>query len=73
MVDEDIIQRLATLLNKNYQLLTRKTVTGKNVYKLQVGDRPTLIYLFPRILPHLSERRKQVVQQCIEQQDAWKE
>ena len=64
MVDEDIIQRLAEYLNKNYFTLTRKTIKEKTVYKLNVGDRATLTYLYPRIFPFLGKRRRIEVQKA---------
>ena len=72
MVDEDVIQRLAKLLNKNYSEVTRRTKTGKTVYKLNVGDRETLMYLFPRLLPHFGKRRKETVQKAIDLLNEWK-
>lgn len=73
MVDEDIIQRLAEYLNKNYSTLTRKTIKEKTVYKLNVGDRATLTYLYPRICPFLGKRRKIEVQKGIDALNAWEE
>jgi hypothetical protein len=39
MVDEDIIQRLSKLLDKSYFSPSRKTVTGKQVYTLHIGEK----------------------------------
>lgn len=72
MVDEDVIARLSHLLNKTYFSPRRKTSTGKTVYILHVGDRETLEYLLPRLLPYFGARRTQRVQECIDALDAWK-
>ena len=39
MIDEDIISRVAKLLNKNYYIPSRLTSTGKKVYICHIGDR----------------------------------
>lgn len=44
MVDEDIISRVAKLLNKNYYTPSSLTTTGKKVYICYIGDRKTLIF-----------------------------
>lgn len=71
MVDEDVIKMVATLLNKSYFSPARKTATGKQVYILHIGDRKTLSYLLPRLLPYLGKRRTQQVQECIDALFSW--
>jgi hypothetical protein len=72
MVDEDIIARVAYLLNKKYFSPSRLTVTNKKVYVCHICDRKTLIYLFPKILPFMGQRRKEIIEQCIQELDNWK-
>nr|YP_010835622.1 hypothetical protein NQY40_pgp021 [Ulva meridionalis]WFS80090.1 hypothetical protein [Ulva meridionalis] len=55
MTDEDIIYRVAKLLNKKYYIPSRLTKTGKKVFVCYIGDRKTLIYLLPKILPYMGE------------------
>lgn len=57
MVDEDVIAKVAKMLCKDYFCPNRKTVTGKQVYKISIQSRPILTYLLPLLLPHLSQRR----------------
>lgn len=71
MTDEDVIAHLAKLLKKNYFVEKRKTVTGKSVYKLAVGNRKLLSYLYPLILPHLSTRRQKAFQESMDAIDDW--
>ncbi len=71
MVDEDVIKKVADLLNKMYFSPSRKTSKGKTVYTLHIGDRDTLIYLLPRLLPYLGKRRQENVQKCIDVLTAW--
>jgi hypothetical protein len=65
MTDEDIICRVAMLLNKNYFSPSRLTKTGKNVYICHIGDRTTLIYLLPKLLPYMGKRRQKIIQECL--------
>lgn len=67
MVDEDVIQRFAKLVNKNVISPKRKTVTGKTVYIVHVGDRGTQSYLLPKIYPWMGTRRKQQIKQNLNQ------
>jgi hypothetical protein len=73
MVDEDIIARVASLLNKKYfsPIISRLTVTNKKVYVCHIGDRQTLIYLFPKILPYMGKRRKEIIETCIKELQNW--
>ena len=50
MTDEDVIAKVAALLGKNYFSLSRRTSSGKMVYKVAVSDRATLLILLPRLL-----------------------
>lgn len=75
MIDENFIAKLAKLVNKNYYSPSRKTATSKKVFICHVGDRPTLLYLLPHLLPHISKRRKKQIQNYINllnQYVAWK-
>lgn len=71
MVDEDVIKKVADLLNRTYFSPSRKTSKGKAVYTLHIGDRDTLIYLLPRLFPYLGKRRQESVQKCIDVLTAW--
>ena len=72
MVDEDIIARVAYLLNKNYFSPSRLIVKNKKVYVCHIGDRKTLIYLLPKILPYMGKRRKEIIKTCIKELNNWK-
>ena len=72
MVDEDVIARVADLLNKNYFSPSRLTVKNKKVYVCHIGDRQTLVYLFPKILPYMGKRRKEIIKTCIKELENWK-
>ena len=72
MVDKDGIQKVAKLMNKSYFSASRKTSTGKTVYSVHIGDRATLSYLLPVLLPHLGEHRQKSVQECLDALTAWK-
>ena len=71
MVDEDVISKLAKMVNKSYFSPSRKTVKNKIVYTLHIGDRATLLYLLPRVLPYLGKRRQERVRVCIDALHAW--
>lgn len=71
MVDQDVIEKVAKLVNKSYFSLSRKTSTGKTVYTVHIGDRATLSYFLPRLIPYLGKRRQKSVQQCIDALTAW--
>ena len=71
MIDEDIISRVAKRLNKNYFSPKRLTKTGKKVYICHVGDRLTLIYLLPRLLPYMGKRRQEKVKIGIKELEKW--
>jgi hypothetical protein len=58
-------------VNKSYFKVSRKTSTGKTVYVVHIGDRATLLYLLPVLLPHLGERRQKRVQECLDALTAW--
>lgn len=66
MVDEDVIRKVAKLVNKSYFSPSRKTSSGKTTYILHIGDRTTLLYLLPRFFPYLGERRQKKVKECID-------
>ncbi len=71
MVDQDVIAKVAKLVKKSYFSPSRKTSSGKVVYILHIGDRITLLYLLPRLLPFLGERRQKKVRECIDALTAW--
>ena len=58
MVDEDVIKKVATMVNKKMFSPKRKTVKNKQTYQVHIGDRPTLRILLPRLLPYLGARRQ---------------
>ncbi len=53
MVDEDIIQRLSKLLDKSYFSPSRKTVKGKQVYTLHIGEKEKVLFILQKILPYM--------------------
>ena len=71
MTDEDVIAKVAKLLNKTYTVLTRKTARTKSVYKVYIGDRATLRYLLPLVFPYLGKRRQHDVQLCLNALNEW--
>lgn len=71
MVDEDIIARVANLLNKKYYTPSRLTTTNKKVYVCHIGDRQTLIYLLPKLLPYMGKRRTEIINECITELENW--
>lgn len=71
MTDQDIIERVSKLANKNYFSPKRLTVTGKRVYIVHVGDRATLGTLLPRLFPYFGERRQEIVQKCLDALAEW--
>lgn len=71
MTDEDIISHVAKLLNKKYYKPSRLTNTGKKVYVCHIGDRETLIFLLPRLLPYMGKRRKATIETCIIELKNW--
>ena len=48
MVDEDVIKKVATMVNKKMFSPKRKTVKNKQTYQVHIGDRPTLRILPPK-------------------------
>nr|YP_010732032.1 putative site-specific DNA endonuclease [Massjukichlorella minus]WDY12946.1 putative site-specific DNA endonuclease [Massjukichlorella minus] len=73
MTDKDVIEKFARLVKKKPWISNRKTVKNKTVYTVYVGDRETLIFLLPRLLPHFGERRSKIVTECIHQLTLWSE
>lgn len=71
MTDEDVIQKMAQLVNKTYYSPTRLTAKNKQVYILHIGDRETLLVLLPRLFPHLGKRRQAQVQVCLDALQDW--
>ena len=72
MVDEDIIQRLSKLLDKSYFSPSRKTVTGKQVYTLHIGEKEKLLFILQKILPYMGVRRGERITECIFHLQTWK-
>jgi hypothetical protein len=73
MVDEDIIERLSQLLDKSYFSPTRKTVTGKQVYTLHLGEKEKVLFVLQKILPYMGVRRGERITECISHLQTWKE
>lgn len=65
MTDEDVIKKVATMVNKNVFSPTRKTVKSKTTYSVHIGDRPTLRILLPRLFPYLGARRQAQAQDLL--------
>jgi hypothetical protein len=72
LTDEDVIQKMVKLVNKNYFSPTRQTVKKKQVYTLYIGEREALLVLLPRLFPYLGKRRQAQVQLCIDALEEWK-
>ena len=66
MTDEDVIKKVATMVNKNVFSPTRKTVKSKTTYSVHIGDRPTLRILLPRLFPYLGARRQAQAQPLLD-------
>jgi Fe-S cluster biosynthesis and repair protein YggX len=73
MVDEDIIERLSQLLDKSYFSPTRKTVTGKQVYTLHLGEKEKVLFVLQKILPYMGARRGERIKESISHLQTWKE
>jgi hypothetical protein len=73
MVDEDIIRRLSKLLDKSYFSPSRKTVKGKQVYTLHIGEKEKVLFILEKILPYMGERRSERIKECISHLQTWKE
>jgi hypothetical protein len=71
MTDEDIIQRLSKLLDKSYFSPSRKTVTGKKVYTLHIGEKEKLLFILQKILPYMGVRRGERIRECLFHLQAW--
>nr|YP_002000412.1 putative LAGLIDADG homing endonuclease [Oedogonium cardiacum]YP_002000466.1 putative LAGLIDADG homing endonuclease [Oedogonium cardiacum]ACC97274.1 putative LAGLIDADG homing endonuclease [Oedogonium cardiacum]ACC97302.1 putative LAGLIDADG homing endonuclease [Oedogonium cardiacum] len=72
MTDEDVIEKMAKLVNKTYYSPTRLTKKNKKVYILHIGDRESLLALLPRLFPYFGKRRQAEVQVCIDALEDWK-
>jgi hypothetical protein len=72
MTDEDVIEKMAKLVNKASFSPARVTKKNKKVYNLHIGDRETLLVLLPRLFPYLGKRRQAQVQVCIDALEDWK-
>ena len=77
MTDRDVIDeveaKVAKMVDKKYFTPERKTKTSKTVYGVSVGDRQTLYYLLPLLLPHMGERRAARIQGAIDAIAQWME
>jgi hypothetical protein len=73
MVDEDIIARLSSYLDKPYYLPTRLTNKGKQVYQLHIGEKEKVLWLLQRIRPYMGERRGAKVDECLSLLNDWVE
>lgn len=71
MVDEDVVNRVATIVGKSSYIPSRKTVKNKSVYVVHIGDRATLAYLYPRLLPYMGKRRQEAIQNGIDLLNEW--
>nr|YP_009367806.1 putative LAGLIDADG homing endonuclease [Neodangemannia microcystis]ARK14811.1 putative LAGLIDADG homing endonuclease [Neodangemannia microcystis] len=69
--DEDVIQTVANLLDKNVYLPKRLTIKNNQTYGCSIGDRNTLLYLLPRIYPYMGKRRKAQLDPCLKALNNW--
>ena len=72
MVDEDVIQKLSKLLQKDYFSPNRLTVTNKRVYQLHLGEKEKLLYLLQKIRPFMGSRRGSKIDECLNLLNQWK-
>lgn len=70
-VDEDVIAKVSKLVNKNYFSPRRLTASKKQVFICSIGDRSTLKYLLPRLLPYMGERRQKSILSCLKAISDW--
>lgn len=61
MTDEDVIAKVGKMFKRPPFQATNKTAGGKTEHIFSCQARPPLIYLLPRLLPHLGERRSKQV------------
>jgi len=73
MVDEDVIARLSSYLDKPYYLPKRLTVKGKQVYQLHIGEKQKVFWLLQLIRPYMGERRGAKIDECISLLYEWEE
>lgn len=73
MVDQDIIERLSKLLDKDYFIPKRKTVSNKTVYTLHIGEKEKVLFVLQKILPYMGVRRSERIKECIEHLENWKD
>ena len=71
MTDQNIIERVSKLVNKNYFSPKCLTATGKQVYIVHIGDRATLRTLLPRLFPYFGKRRQEIVNKCLDALAEW--
>lgn len=71
MVDEDVIARISTLLDKPYYLPSRLTVRGKQVYQLHIGEKKKVLWVLQRIRPYMGIRRGEMIDECISLLHEW--
>lgn len=71
MTDEEVISKVAKLVDKTYFSPSRLTSKGKKVFLCHIGDRSTLKYLLPRLLPYMGIRRQAAIQKCLQAFNEW--
>ena len=72
MVDEDVIRKLSKLLDKFYSSPSRKTVKGKQVYTLHIGEKEKVLFILQKIFPYMGVRRGERIAECISHLQTWK-
>ena len=65
MTDEDVVAKLSNLVDKPYFIPQRKTLKGKTVYVLHIGNREKVLFILEKILPHMGKRRSERIKECI--------
>lgn len=76
MTDQDIVEKVSTMIGKRYFIAGRPTAAGKTVYILHIGARETVKPILLGILPYMGQRRSERINQClklIEQWEDWNE
>ena len=73
MTDEDVVAKLSNLVDKPYFIPQRKTLKGKTVYVLHIGNREKVLFILEKILPHMGKRRSERIKECISYINEWKE
>ena len=65
MVDEDVVSMAADILSTKYIKAKYVTKSGKSIYRVVVHG-PYALGWMTQLYPYLSERRRQKIDECLE-------